>query len=128
MHEVFIVEDHDIIREVFLELLDTETDMTVCGIAETGTQALTALATLSPTVVLVDLSLPDMSGLDLIRELRAQQPQLAILVISGHQAARYRQQAEQAGADVYIDKLDAHTMLVPQIRETLARQSTPDVG
>jgi DNA-binding NarL/FixJ family response regulator len=126
--EVFIIEDHDVIREVFLELLDAEVDLSVCGIAGNGSEALEALTTLSPTVVLVDLSLPDMNGLDLVRELRARDPELCILVVSGHQAARYRQQAEQAGADVYIDKLDAHTMLVPAIRETLNRLAAPGGG
>lgn len=119
---VLVIDDHPIIRKGLTELIDAESDMEVCGQAEDTVAGLQAVATLSPDVAVVDLSLRHGDGLDLIRDIRAQFPDLPVLVLSMRDESLYAERALGAGAQGYIMKEAATTNVVGALRTVLAGQ------
>lgn len=103
---IFVVEDHAYMKEMLREFLSLEEDMEVCDTADSGEDALQHLDEVSPDFVLVDLSLPGVSGLDFIATLRASRPELPCAILSGHGERRYAEQALAAGARGYVLKGD----------------------
>src|ERR1035437_818129 len=101
---VFIVEDHPVFREGLVQVINGEGDMIVCGKAEDAEQALEAIPGLKPDLVLVDISLPGKSGFELIKEVRAQNGSVKLLVLSMHDEALYADRVLRAGGDGYIMK------------------------
>lgn len=119
-YSLYLVEDHPVVRESYTLLLGLEDDLAVCGEAATAAEALREVPALAPDLVLVDVSLPDMNGLDLVAALRAARPEQAVLVVSGHAGAEYAQSARDAGACGYLAKHRVADDLVGTIREALA--------
>lgn len=117
---VFLVEDHPIVREGVGRLIEKEPDMTICGEAESGTEALTRIEGISPDVVLVDLSLENSSGLDLIQDLRLRWPKLPVLVLSMYDEMYYAERVLRAGAMGYVMKQEAPRKIIQAIRTVLA--------
>jgi DNA-binding NarL/FixJ family response regulator len=117
---VLIVDDHPIVRKGLAQLISHEPDMNVCGDAEDVEQALAAVVRLHPDIVIVDLTLKKLSGLDLIRQLQNLQPDLATLVLSMHDESLYAERALRAGARGYIMKQEGTDKLVTAIRTVLA--------
>jgi len=116
--QVFIVEDHEDMRQGLLVLLEVVADVEICGSAGTGEEALEVIGRGRPDLVLVDVSLPGMSGIDLVRRLRELHPDLRCLVISGHSEDRFRQPALDAGALDYIVK-DQADAIVAAVRRAV---------
>ena len=85
--KIFIVEDHPIFREGLVQIISGEKDLSVCGEAGDADHALQAIARLKPDLVLVDITLPGKSGLELIKELRSRKSRARILVVSMHDEA-----------------------------------------
>lgn len=104
MTRIFIVEDHPIVRRVVRAILEAEADFAICGEAESGEDALGQLASAAPDVMLIDLSLPGMSGLDLLRESLERRPGLECVVVSGHRDRTYVARAMRLGAHGYVLK------------------------
>src|ERR1017187_7820695 len=96
---IYIVEDHPIFREGLVQLVNAEKDLTVCGQAGNAAQALRAFARVKPDLALVDITLPGKSGLELIKELRPQNRQVKLLVVSMHDEALYADRVLRAGGD-----------------------------
>ncbi len=119
VYRIFIVEDHSVMRETFCELVGAEEDMEVCGVAASGEAALATFSDTAPDLLLVDLSLPDINGFEVIRRLHDDHPTLKALIVSGHPVRQYQELAKRGGAVGYIDKVDAYHVLVPTIREVL---------
>lgn len=109
--KVFIVEDHFVMRETLSYLIKREPGLAVCGAAETGEAAFQQLATVAADLVLVDLSLPGMNGIDLIQRLQVRQPDLPCLILSGHDKVNYVRQALDVGAQGYVLKGKPEEML-----------------
>lgn len=103
-HRVYLVEDHPIMREMIGEFLATREELTVSGTAATAQAAFRELGDLDVEVVLVDTALPDMSGIELVRELLARRPETRCLMYSGHTQQSYVRQALDAGARGYVVK------------------------
>ena len=116
---ILIVEDHDVVRESFSELIAMEPDLEVFGAVGSGMEALARLEDLLPDLVLIDISLPKMSGIDLVQRLHARHPALKTLIVSGHERELYVRQARQAGAAGYVSKHEAVETLLPTIRRVL---------
>jgi DNA-binding NarL/FixJ family response regulator len=112
---VMLVDDHPIVRYGFARLLSAEADLVVCAEAVDARSALDELAS-RPDVVVVDLSLGATSGIDLIRELKAKQPELRVLVVSMHDELLYAERALRAGASGYVMKHEATNQIVRAIR------------
>jgi DNA-binding NarL/FixJ family response regulator len=116
---IFIVEDHESMRLMLETYLGREDDFVMCGVVETGEAATEQIADARPSLVLIDVSLPQMSGLDLVRWVREHHPDLPTLILSGHGEQRYVRDALEAGADGYL--LKGHIEQVPvAIRQVLA--------
>src|ERR1043165_5028353 len=98
---VFLVDDHPLVREWLTNLINQQTDLAVCGESETAPQALQAIAAAKPDVAVVDLSLKDSSGIELIKSLKESQPDVAVLVLSMHDESQYAERALRAGARGY---------------------------
>ena len=113
---VFIVDDHPLVREFLASLIDQQPDLTVCGQADDYRSALTGIASTEPDVAIVDLSLGERTGLDLIRDLKAAHPNVAVLVLSMHDEDLYAQRALRAGARGYLMKREATGNVILAIR------------
>jgi DNA-binding NarL/FixJ family response regulator len=120
MTRVLIVDDHPILRESLRYYLDRQPDLAVCGEAATAAAALAAVAEQEPDLVLVDVSLPDMDGVSLVRELREHHPQLICVMLSGHGEPHYVTRASEAGARGYVLKGNA-AEIPAVIRQVLAQ-------
>jgi DNA-binding NarL/FixJ family response regulator len=117
--KVFIVEDHPVFREGLAQIINDQNDLTVCGQAENAEQAIKAIPGLKPDLVLVDITLPEKSGLELIKELRAQNGSIKLLVLSMHDEALYADRVLRAGGDGYIMKQEDPEEVVHAIRDVL---------
>jgi len=117
--KVFIVEDHPVFREGLMQIINSEGDLTVCGEAGDAEHALKAIPGLKPDLVLVDISLPGKSGLELIKELRARNGGVKLLVLSMHDEALYADRVLRAGGDGYIMKQEDPEEVVHAIRDVL---------
>ena len=117
---VFLVDDHAVVREGLAVLLDQTHDLQVCGQAATPQQALKGIAGADPDIVVLHLSLGKHSGLGLLADLRAQHPQLPVLVLSMHDEAVMAERALRTGARGYVMKQEATQQLLDAVRRVLA--------
>ena len=117
--KVFIVEDHPVFREGLMQIINSEGDLTVCGEAGDAEHALEAIPSLKPDLVVVDITLPGKSGLELIKDLRARNGGLKLLVLSMHDEALYADRVLRAGGDGYIMKQEDPEEVVHAIRDVL---------
>src|SRR5262245_63651711 len=117
---VLIVDDHPIVRQGLRRMIETEPDLVVCGEVRTEREARTAIRALSPDVVIVDISLAQGDGLELVRDVHAQQPELPMLVLSMHDELIYAERLLAAGAMGYIMKQAASDQLLVALRRVLA--------
>ena len=83
-HRIFIVDDHPIVRQGLAQLINNELDLTVCGQGEDAYQSLRAIREAAPDLALVDVSLKDSDGIELLGELRSAVPELPVLILSMH--------------------------------------------
>ena len=101
---ILIVEDHAGFAEVLLRVLNTDKNLNVVAVAESAEKALEQIPNLKVDLVLVDVSLPHMNGIDLVGELRKKYPTLPCIVLSGHLSSDYARRAMEAGARGYVVK------------------------
>ena len=120
--KIIIVDDHAIVRRGLSELVNGEDDLMVCGQAEDAHQAMQAIKTLKPDMVIVDISLKETSGMELIKDIKAQYPNLSVLALSMHDEAVYAERVLRAGAEGYIMKAEATENIVTAIRKVLSGQ------
>jgi DNA-binding NarL/FixJ family response regulator len=127
---VFIVEDHPVLRETLVQIISREKDLAVCSEASDAVQAFKAIGCVKPDLVLVDITLPGKSGLELVQGLRVADRKIKLLVVSMHDAAQYADRALRAGASGYIRKQGQPEELIHAIREVLDGRSyvSEDVG
>ncbi|MHC4431426.1 MAG: response regulator transcription factor [Planctomycetota bacterium] len=116
---ILIVDDHPIVRQGLAELINHEEDFVVCGQAEDYHEALTAVGQCDPDMAVVDISLKETSGLELIKDIHLQHPDLPILALSMHDETLYAERALRAGAMGYIMKQEATENVIAAIRRVL---------
>ena len=117
---VLIVDDHPMMRTGLAQLIDNENDLKVCAEADNAGQAINAVAKQKFDLVLVDISLPDKNGLELIKDIRTLKPDLPILVVSMHDELIYAERVLRAGARGYIMKQEGGQKFLLAIRQVLA--------
>lgn len=115
-----MVDDHPIVRERLAELINRQSDLSVCGEAEDAPQALAAVKSHKPDLAIVDITLKDTYGIELIRDLKNRHPKLPILVLSMHDEALYAERSLRAGAHGYICKCEASDKIIAAIRTILS--------
>lgn len=119
---VFIVEDHPVTRDGLCQILNFQSDLVVCGQAATTAEALKEIGRTKPDVVIVDITLANGNGLDLIKDLAATHPNLRTLVLSTHDEKIYAERALRAGARGYVMKQTPTAGVLKCIREVLTGQ------
>ena len=118
-HQILIVDDHPIVREGLRRIIGQERNLAVCGEAESPREAMTAIRELKPDVVIVDISLKEGDGIELIKDARAQNPTLPILVLSMHDETIYAERMLSAGANGYVMKQAASDQFLMALRRVL---------
>src|SRR6476469_4828444 len=117
---ILLVDDHAVVRYGIAQLINRERDLVVCGEEEEASKALSAISSLNPDLVIADISLKDSSGLELMRNIKAQYPKLPVLVVSVHDESIYAEIAFRAGALGYLMKQEAVDKILTAIRRVLA--------
>ena len=117
--KVLIIDDHPIFCLGMSELINKEPDLTVCGSVDSMKKACPAIAELKPHLVIIDISLKDGNGLDLVQEIKKEYEGLPMLVLSMYDESLYAERALMAGAFGYIMKQEAIPKVVEAIRQVL---------
>ena len=140
MIRILLADDHAIIRDGLKQIFADTADLRVAGEAASGHEALARVREGGWDILLLDLSMPGRSGLDLVRQIKAEKPRLPILVLSMHEPGQYAQRALRAGAAGYLNKDSdaAHLIEVvrkvarggiyvsPEVAEQMARSLMPE--
>jgi DNA-binding NarL/FixJ family response regulator len=119
---VLIVDDHPMMRQGLAQLIDNEIDLEVVAEADTGGQGLDIVVEQKLDLAVLDISLPDRNGLELIKDIRSVKPELPVLIISMHDEALYAERVLRAGARGYIMKQEGGNKLLQAIRQVLTGQ------
>lgn len=117
---ILIIDDHPIVRERLGELINQEPDLIVCGEAEDGESAMAAIEKTVPELALVDISLKNTYGIELVKDIKERHPKVLTLVLSMHEESLYAERALRAGARGYITKQEASRKVIGAIRQVLA--------
>jgi len=117
--KIVVVDDHPIVRRGFAFLINQETDMEVSGEAEDTGKALEIIDRIKPDLAIIDITLKDSNGMDLIKELKKTRPSLPILVVSIHDELLFAERALRAGARGYIMKQEADEKMIEAIHRVL---------
>ena len=117
--KVFVVDDHPIVRQGLARMINSEPDLVVSGQGEDAYGSLRAIRENRPDLVLMDVSLKDSDGIELMKELKAQDPNLPVLILSMHDESLYAERVLRGGAKGYIMKQEAPQTLLGAIRKVL---------
>jgi DNA-binding NarL/FixJ family response regulator len=120
--KILLVDDHPLVREGLVNLIGQQSDFEICGEAGSEPQALELIGTVQPDVAIVDISLENGSGIELIKSTKALYPAVTTLVLSMHDESLYAERALRAGARGYIMKREAARKIVEGIRRVLNGQ------
>ena len=115
--KVFIADDHAIVREGLKQILADTKDIAVIGYAETGLDAVKLIRKLECDVLLLDISMPDRSGIEILKQIKKEFPKVAVLMLSMHREDQYAIRSLKAGASGYLNKQSAPAELVNAIRQ-----------
>lgn len=113
--KVMLVDDHSMVSEVLSALLAREVDIEVVATAKNGREAISTVRDLKPDIIVMDVSMPEMNGLEACRRIMAETPESKIIVLSMHAESGYVVEALKAGAKGYIQKMSAFKTLVGAI-------------
>lgn len=118
--KVFVVDDHPLVRDFIRHLINLQPDLTVCGEAEQTAQAIRGIAESKADLAVIDLTLKDSHGIDLLKDLKLQFPELPVLVLSMHDESIFAEHALHAGAKGYITKQEPAPQILAAMRKVLA--------
>ncbi len=119
VHRILLVDDHPMLRRGLADLISHEPDLAICGEAESAAAAMRVVGESNPDLAVVDLTLKDVNGLELIRQIAAHRPPVKVLVCSMHDEKIYAERALRAGAMGYLNKGEAADTVVEAIRQVL---------
>ena len=122
---ILLVDDHPVVRQGLAMLIDQEVDLTVCGEAEDADQAIQQMRKLNPEVAIIDVSLKESNGLELVKQIKSEFEDLPMLVLSMHDEEMYAPRALRAGAKGYIMKQEAPQKVITAIRRLLKGGNLP---
>ena len=116
---VLIIDDHIVVRQGLKQLIDREEDLVTCGDAGDARKGLAAIDRLNPDIVLVDISMPGMNGIEFIKNLKASRPAMPIVVFSMHDESLYAERVLRAGALGYVMKKAESEEIIAALRKAL---------
>ncbi len=117
--KVFLVDDHPLVREWLASLINRQPDLEVCGEAASAPEACGKIVAAEPDIAVVDITLENGSGLELIKDVRLLRPSMAVMVLSMHDESLYAERAIRAGARGYLVKKETTKKILLAIREVL---------
>jgi DNA-binding NarL/FixJ family response regulator len=117
---VFLVDDHPLVREGLANLINQQEDLAVVGEAEDSAGAVAGIAEKQPNIALIDISLKNESGLELVKDLEERFPLVSLIVLSMHDEALYAERALRAGAKGYVMKRESSKSVLVAIRRVLS--------
>ena len=120
MISILVVDDHALIRKGLRQLLEDTPDIRITGEAECGVQAINMVRAHHYDLVLLDISLPDKQGIDVLRQLKVEHPNIKVIVLSMHPEDQYGVRTLKAGALGYLNKQSAPDLLIGAIRQVLS--------
>lgn len=120
MNRIYLVDHHPIVRFGLTVLIGAEKNLVVCAETDSARHALSEIPRVRPDLVILEMALPDMSGLELMKELQALVPELPLLAFSDHDEMLYAERAIKAGALGYVRKTAPNATILDAIRQTLA--------
>ena len=118
-HDVLLVDDHPLVRESLANLINNQPGLKVCAEASSVEEALDQLSLKTPNIAIIDLSLRDRSGLELIDVIRKAYPQVAMIVLSMHEEKHYAERVIRAGARGYITKREGTKEIINAIHKVM---------
>jgi DNA-binding NarL/FixJ family response regulator len=116
---IVLADDHHVVRQSFRILLDSESDFQVLGEAASGLEAIKLVESLRPDVLVVDIMMPDLNGIDVVRRIKKRIPLTAIIILSMHENEAYVVEALRAGVSAYVLKKSTAQELVYAIRQAI---------
>lgn len=130
MIRILVVDDHEVVREGLKQIVSRTPDMVVADEAANGTEALEKVQEKDYDVVVLDISMPDKSGLDVLKEIKTHKPELPVLMLTVHPEGQYAAHTLRAGASGYLSKKTASNELVEAVRKVSSggRYVTPSLG
>lgn len=120
MVNIILVDDHKIIRKSIKAILSSEDDFSIIGEAENGKEAIDLVEQLHPDILILDLMMPEMNGLEVVRRLCQKESSTRIIMLSMHSDESYIREALQLGANAYVLKESPPEYLITAIREVIA--------
>src|SRR6266446_2787514 len=109
---ILIADDHDVVREGTRAVIERQPGWEVCGFAATGREAVAQAIALKPDIVVMDMTMPDLNGLDAAVQIKRRLPRTEILIFTAHETDELIREAFEAGAKSFISKSEAHHFLV----------------
>src|ERR1700693_4785774 len=127
---ILIADDHEVVREGMRALIEHEPGWEVCGTAMTGREAVDTAKKLKPEIVVLDMTMPELDGLDVLREIKRALPNTEVVIFSAHHSEEVIEQLFDAGAKSYIQKSDAGRHLVAAIKSLAEHEAffTPAIS
>ena len=122
---VLIVDDNAQLRALMREIVAEESDLHVVGEAADGVEAMRLIQELRPDIVLLDLVMPQVNGLEVLRWIKAEHPKIKVIIVTVHDEDAYRQAAEASGADAFLLKKTLGTVLLPTVRRVCGSMPPP---
>jgi two-component system response regulator NreC len=113
---ILIADDHDVMREGTRAVIERQPGWEVCGTASTGREAVSKAAELEPDIVIMDMTMPELNGLDAAVQIKRRLPSAEILIFTGHSTEQLIREVFNAGVKSFINKAEAHTYLVDAIK------------
>ena len=113
---ILIVDDNTLLRAFLRKIAAEESDLQVVGEAVDGAEAMRLAQELRPNIMLLDLALPRVNGLEALRWIKAERPEIKVIIVTAHAEDAYRQAAEASGADAFLLKKTLVTVLLPTIQ------------
>ena len=124
--KVLLVDDHELVRTGFRRILETDSNIEVVGESESGEEAVTAAKRLTPDLILMDVSMPGIGGIEATRRIRRQNPHIQVIAVTVHADAPFPEQLHDAGAIGYLTKGCPATEMLTAIKTVAAGQSYID--
>src|SRR5437868_3300779 len=117
--KILLIDDHPLLRTGIASLINHEKDLIVCGEVDDSVQALDAIAKTDPDIIILDISLKKMSGIEVLKHIKMRYPKVRVLILSMHDETIYAPRALRAGASGYIMKQEAPDNVVVALRKIL---------